>query len=152
MLFSDLVVEVLECSVFSIASRFFSKHGPLSNNNTILMFQGVLWIKHNFFHATKIKFPFIPVFPQRYKIFWLRNKIPLSLLPLKFCVHFVLPNAAPPTHAQKHSDVCGVGISETWNLKGWKHPDVSQDLFCQQKIWETLRQFSGECQKPGSYQ
>lgn len=52
----------------------------------------------------------------------------------------------------KSSDVWRVEISEIWSLKCWKCPGTSQDLFCQQKIWETLGQFSVECQKPGSYQ
>lgn len=97
-----------------------------------------------------MRFPFILVFPQRYKIFWLGNKIPLSLPPSNFA--FMCSAKSPHQLMHKNSDICGVGTSETWNLKGLKHPDVSQDLFCQQKIWKTLRQFSGECQKPGSCQ
>lgn len=53
---------------------------------------------------------------------------------------------------QKSSDVWRVAISETWNLKSWMCRGLSQDLFCQQKIWESLGQFNVQCQKPGSYQ
>lgn len=97
-----------------------------------------------------MRLPFILFFPQRYKSFWLRNKIPLSLSHLKFCVHFFLPSPFP-THAKKQW--C-LKSSNLWNLelKCWKCQGMSQDLFCQQKIWETLGQFNVECQKPGSYQ
>lgn len=101
----------------------------------------MVWIKHHFAYAPKIRFPLI------LKIFLLQNKIHTPLNVTSIFFYQILTN--------QYTQACWsmqVGISEMWILQGWKHPGMSWDVFYQQKTWECFRQFSGECQELTSCQ